>query len=512
MSDKQKVLICGNVEGNFKFLFTKVDAINKKNGPFDFLFCVGNFFGANNSQLVPYQKGSKTIPVPTYIIGPYRPEDVEHYPKENGCEICPNLTYLGKSGVYTSSSGLKIAYLSGVQRKSPEDPEECTFSEKDVISIKNSCIKIPSFRGVDILLSSQWPDFITNLDQSKPTFEYNGSRLISWLATHIKPRYHACGMENIYYERPPYRNQNESQDGINIATRFIALATIGNQDKKKWIFAFNLTPVDKFKTSDLMMKTTDETPSPYPAALLQQNPSAKRKEEKSQFFYDMESNDKKKLKRRKVEFDKDKCWFCLDSKICSKHLIISTGNDIYLTLPRGGIVEDHFLLVPIGHHQASSVISDSARKELQAYKEAIKKYYALSDRVPVFFERNFKSSHFQIQAVPVHKNQASSLKDTFIEISNVYHKPLREMNNDLQEVAPAGTLYFYAELPDGVRLFHKIKHDFPLQFGREVCCCDRILDCPNRFDWKDCALSTEQEFMLAEKIKSKFQPFDVKTT
>lgn len=31
----------------------------------------------------------------------------------------------------------------------------------------------------------------------------------------------------------------------------------------------------------------------------------------------------------------------------------------------------------------------------------------------VFFERNFKTSHCQLQAVPIHKNQAPALKETF---------------------------------------------------------------------------------------------------
>lgn len=87
---------------------------------------------------------------------------------------------------------------------------------------------------------------------------------------------------------------------------------------------------------------------------------------------------------------------------------------------------------------------------------------------------------------------------------------MKELNVDLHEIAPPGTLYFYVELPDGERLFYKIKKDFPLQFGREVVCSDRILDVPDRFDWKDCQLSKEEEFVLAEKIKAKFQPFDVK--
>lgn len=204
MSDKQKVLICGDVQGHFKTLFSKVENINKKNGPFDFLLCVGDFFGADNSELESYKSNEKVISIPTYFIGPNRESDLKHYPDEDGCEICQNLTYLGKRGLYTADSGLKIAYLSGVE-KTVNENKAIHFSEKDVLSIRNTCLKSQSsFRGVDILLTSPWPDGITHLD-SKSDYKYQGSKLIAWLATHIKPRYHVSALEGIYYERPPYR-------------------------------------------------------------------------------------------------------------------------------------------------------------------------------------------------------------------------------------------------------------------------------------------------------------------
>ncbi|XP_058788550.1 CWF19-like protein 1 [Phymastichus coffea] len=510
MSERQKVLLCGDVEGHFKFLFSKVEAINKQSGPFDFLLCVGNFFGQNNKELEPYKDGSKTISVPTYILGPNKKEHIKYYPNENGCEICTNLTYLGNYGLYTSSLGLKIVYLSGVQ-KSPDIPKECLFDDKAVTAVRNACLKgSPAFRGVDILLTSQWPEGITNSIENKPKFEYKGSSLISWLATHVKPRYHVCGMENIHYERPPYRNQNESQDGIDIATRFIGLAKVGNAEKKKYLYALNLTPVNNIRMSELIQKTTDETPSPYPRFMLQTNPN-KKKEGTSQFFYDMESRgDKKKAKRPRIEFDQNKCWFCLTSEDVAKHLVISIGKEVYLALAKGGIVDDHFLITPIRHHQSLSTLPEEVKQEVNIYKESLKKFFEPSDRVVVFFERNFKTSHCQLQAVPIHKNQAPALKQTFQEIASVYHIQMKELDINLHEIAPPGTLYFYVELPDGEKLFYKIKKDFPLQFGREVLCSDRILDVPERFDWRDCQLSKEKEFALAEEIKAKFEPFSVK--
>ncbi|XP_043484147.1 CWF19-like protein 1 [Leptopilina heterotoma] len=522
MSEKQKVLICGDVEGQFKFFYKKVDTINKKNGPFDFLLCVGNFFGENNIELEPFKNGSKSIPVPTYIIGPNRESDVKHYPDLNGSEICQNLTYLGRRGLYTASSGLKIAYLSGIEENSSE-LKDYSFNAKDVESVRNTCLKgQPSYRGVDFLLTSPWPEGITNLDPKQPEIKYKGSKLIAWLSTHIKPRYHLCALENVHYERPPYRNQSKTEDNMEIATRFMSLASVGNSKKEKWLYALNLTPVDRSRLSELIIKTTDETSSPYSKSLLSADPLNQNKSTEmgsTQFFFDMDSSGEKRKNKRsdqpnkkaKFEFDQTKCWFCLSSPEVSKHLVISVGSEIYLALAKGGVVDDHFLILPVTHHQSLSILPESVAKEMKLYKEAVTKYYATTDRVPVFFERNFKTSHCQLQAIPVHKNQASALKETFEEVAECNNFSLTEIprNSQLQQIAQQGMLYFYVELPDGDKLYHRIKKEFPLQFGREVLVSDRILDINDRADWRDCQMDKDKETELAMKIRKAFQPFDV---
>ena len=522
MSEKQKVLICGDVEGHFKFLFNKVESINKKSGPFDFLLCVGNFFGENNTELEVYKNGMKNIPVPTYIIGANREVDLMNYPDEDGCEICQNLTYLGKRGVYIASSGLKIAYVSGTDSNSPESKPTC-FNESDVVSIRNSCLKgQPSFRGIDILLTSPWSADVTNLDPNKPNFTYQGSKLISWLVTQVKPRYHVSALEGIHYERPPYRNQSQQEGNIEIATRFIALAPVMNTQKKKWLYALNLTPVDRTRLSDLVMKTTDETDSPYSKSMLSNQPSAQKSEPKrTQFFYDMESKDTPKRsrysegsnKRPKPEFDQAKCWFCLSSPEVSKHLVISVGTEVYVALARGGLVENHFLILPITHHQSLSILPKEVMEEMNLYKDAIGRYYASTDRVPVFFERNYKTSHCQLQVIPVHKNQAPDLKETFMEMAECNNFKISELptHTDLRQIAKPGVLYFYVELPSGEKLYYRIKKDFPLQFGREVLASDRILDLSDKVDWKDCQMDKEEEIELATRIRKEFQPFDIDT-
>lgn len=119
-------------------------------------------------------------------------------------ELCPNLTYLGKRGLFSVSSGLKIAYLSGIEGKKGSGQDHM-FDETDVRAVRSSCLASKTsageYRGIDILVTSQWPAGIEN----NGTKDQTGSKLISWLAREIRPRYHFCGLADFYYERVPYR-------------------------------------------------------------------------------------------------------------------------------------------------------------------------------------------------------------------------------------------------------------------------------------------------------------------
>lgn len=47
------------------------------------------------------------------------------------------------------------------------------------------------------------------------------------------------------------------------------------------------------------------------------------------------------------------------------------------------------------------------------FKSALKKFFRKQHKVPVFFERNYKTSHLQIQTVPVPCDMTARLKDVF---------------------------------------------------------------------------------------------------
>ncbi|XP_030766494.1 CWF19-like protein 1 homolog [Sitophilus oryzae] len=422
MADKVKILLCGDAEGKFDALFKRVDTINKKSGPFDLLLCVGNFFGINNKEFGPYRIGDKKAPVATYILGPNKQDHIDLYPNDDlHNELSTNVYYLGKRGIFTDSKGLKIAYISGIASSNENGP--WTYNESDISELCDIALKgNPSFKGVDILLTSQWPaDIVEQKDKLDVTQQ---SELLSYLCMKLKPRYVISALEGIYYERAPFRCPNLSDNDMEIATRFIGLARVGNPKKDKWLYALNLTPMEKMKIAELLQKTTDETPCPFNFFDLEGKifKSKKRKNPgHQQYFYDMNApmdDQKKKSKQKKarIEFDQDKCWFCLASPTFDKHLVISIGEFCYLALTKGGIVEEHFMISPLTHFQSSLACTVEIQKEMAKFKKALRKFYARNENVPVFFERNYKTSHMQLQAIPIPKQAVRELQEIFMGV------------------------------------------------------------------------------------------------
>lgn len=126
-----------------------------------------------------------------------------------------------------------------------------------------------------------------------------GSALISSLAVGLKPRYHFAALEKSYYERLPYRNHVVLQESAQHATRFIALANVGNPEKKKYLYAFSIVPMRLMSVAELVKQPPDVTENPYrepgkQAAARKQIP-APQEESACQFFFDL--NEKQGRKR-----------------------------------------------------------------------------------------------------------------------------------------------------------------------------------------------------------------------
>lgn len=92
------------------------------------------------------------------------------------------------------------------------EKSDWSFDTDDVKAVRNSCFinktSMGEYRGIDILLTSQWPFGIENDDKKtdKNDSKIAASKLLSWLAREIKPRYHFAALNGNYFERLPYRS------------------------------------------------------------------------------------------------------------------------------------------------------------------------------------------------------------------------------------------------------------------------------------------------------------------
>lgn len=542
-----RVLACGDVEGRLNALFNRVQAIQKKTGQFDLLLCVGEFFGTTpeaEAEWQLYKTGAKKAPIHTYILGAASQETVKNFPNADGCELAENITYLGRRGVFTGVSGLQIAYVSGHEARQEPAPAHC-FTSKDLVALMTPLTSSSKFKGVDILLTSQWPRGVWHYaNNPEVNTKLCGSNSIASLADKLKPRYHFAALEGAHYERLPYRNHVVLQENAQHVSRFIALAAVNNPAKKKYLYAFNIIPMKTMDPTELVKQPQDVTENPYRCPMKDKTDtqktafSATEEEPANQYFFDLSKKQGggSRGHNRKRHSDGDRrgrdeqhhqgqpkqprrhpqpsgpCWFCLASPQVEKHLVISIGTHCYLALAKGGLTPRHVLILPIGHYQSVVDLSSEVVEEMEKYKSALRKFYKSKGERCVLFERNYRSQHLQLQVVPVPLNRCATedIKEAFMVQAQEQQMEMMEIpeHTDLKQIAPPGTPYFYVELDSGEKLFYRIQKHFPLQFGREVLASEAVLNIPTRADWKECKQSKEEEEESSKQLRDDFQPYD----
>lgn len=78
--------------------------------------------------------------------------------------IINNNFVLGKDGIFNTTKGLKIGYISGIQCGLNEVTTLSTFNYNSLIEFKDRC-KQSGITSVDMLLTSPWPLDILNEEQ-----------------------------------------------------------------------------------------------------------------------------------------------------------------------------------------------------------------------------------------------------------------------------------------------------------------------------------------------------------
>lgn len=105
----------------------------------------------------------------------------------------------------------------------------------------------------------------------------------------------------------------------------------------------------------------------------------------------------------------------------------------------------------------------------------IRKIFHSQDKSVVMFERNYHSPHFQLQMIPIPRQNSMFLENIFTRFGKKYELDFERMNKGeplsavfliLIKRVPPKAKYFYVEFDDGTRLIHLINGRIPIQFGR----------------------------------------------
>lgn len=148
-------------------------------------------------------------------------------------------------------------------------------------------------------------------------------------------------------------------------------------------------------------------------------------------------------------------------------MIISIGEHFYLALAKGPINDYHILILSITHIPCAAQLTDDDWKELNKFKSALTEFFKDQNRVVCFTERNYKSSHLQINVFSIDEGYAWKVPHAFedkAEEFNLEFETIPEITsgNGLPHQGP----YFVAELPDKTTLITRQMNHFPIHFAR----------------------------------------------
>lgn len=233
---------------------------------------------------------------------------------------------------------------------------------------------------------------------------------------------------------------------------------------------------------------------------------------------DQDCSREKKSTRIKLD-ETNPCWFCLSSAKVEKHLIIAIGEHCYLTLAKGGITDNHLLILPINHIQ--SINDNKANypellEELELFKNSLVKFFGSQSQGVVFYERNFRSVHWQLQVVPIDLNILDTIEQDIKSMSEKHFKNSNYLDIPAKyaigDIIPQKAPYIYWQIePLGTRFVMQINVKgtyFPLQLGRLILTDEKILNCSEKIDWKSCTKSEEEYKQDVRAMKERYKPYD----
>jgi Protein similar to CwfJ C-terminus 1/Protein similar to CwfJ C-terminus 2 len=530
--------VVGDIDGRFSEVFPKISNLHAKN-QFSFAIILGNLFAHPDHDakytetIANLLSGQIKVPLPTYFsLGKHPlPEAVIEKLEKDAGEVCENLYFLGKKTTLTTSEGVKIVALGGQLDTSitgSSDKYTPFHSQDDAKALRGA-------NSADLLITTDWPTDVRRGSkvECKDTTALEDPS-ISELCTILKPKYHFSPSVNAFYEREPFFFDKTEDTGLRPITRFLSLAGFGNAQKAKWLYAFSITPNEP----PPMALPAGATASPFKPVRSQKRP----REESGQHYSRFEAPSGRGAKGRRRDAapppGPGECFFCLSYEQLEKHLITSIGNDSYLTIAKGPLptsstsptisFPSHILIIPLTHAPTLASIEEASSRqstfdEMTRYRKALEAMLATRKLGAVTWEVSRSwGVHTHWQVVPLPGSMAGKLVEAAfrVEAENERYpvkferRAVGDDENDFFRVWITSAPKEEVEAEDGSSEDAEISMAMPLgrefrfdlQFGRRVMA--KLLGLEDRFDWKECGQSQEEEVKDATAFKKAFKNFD----
>lgn len=532
-------MVVGDVNGQFRDVFKKLSGLHAKND-FSFAIVVGSLFAdpmtaspQDDEDVVDLLSNKVEVPLTTYFAlgSTALPAKVIEKLESSSGEACSNLFFLGKRTIIKTSDGIRIVALGGnldpnITVGASRDKYPPYYGEDDARVLRGA-------NSADILITNQWPAKVMTGSKAEFSSEEMPSehQCIAELCMALKPRYHFSVSADAFYEREPFFYAPDESSGGYRTTRFISLAKYNNLKKQKWIYAFTFDRNTSLPTT----VPAGSTASPFSSAAKKRQ--APTNDGSSYRFSSDTGRHHKPHKKHKASLPTpSECFFCLSNPNVATHLIVSIGDEVYLTTAKGPLTTasffpqlgfpSHILLIPMSHVPTLASI-DTEETRSQTYDEMQRFRGALHSMLrkksggelgSVTWEVSRTGGvHTHWQFLPVSSGLISrGLVEAAFKVQSENEKYPTFFEKEVKEGNGEGDFFRVliwdpsgkegAEVEKSLILPLDSSFRFDLQFGRKVLA--KLLGLEQRVHWQDCGQSQEEEAADAQAFKEAFKEFD----
>ncbi|XP_012277476.1 CWF19-like protein 2 [Orussus abietinus] len=216
------------------------------------------------------------------------------------------------------------------------------------------------------------------------------------------------------------------------------------------------------------------------------------------------------------------CSWCINSKHMLKHMIVTMGSTIYLSLPPyTSLTSGHCILAPIQHVICQTHLDENVWEELQAFKMALTKMFESQNKSLIFFEVSMRwrdYPHMRLECVPLPKEIGDMapmyFKKALLECEmewSTNKKVIDLSQHDVRRAVPKALPYFSVNFGIQGGFAHIIEDDklFPRNFAQEI--IGGMLELDHNIWRKPRAEQFEQQRSKVMEFKKTWEKFDCTT-